>query len=268
MIKVLKKISVVKVVLTMLFAVLFTGYAYSQKPVDASMKGELVDSISSLYEDWSTVSISGKLKMEGLPVSPSVKIYMERDSSVLISLRAPFMGEVGRAEIYCDTLLVVNKMKKTFVKEPLSQVFAHYPGTLSDVQNILLARPVIAGLGLLTPEIKENVEIYQEADGQFSLLPVGDVALEEFNYGYLIDGMARPAALLVLPLSKPGTMVSLTYGYYNKGYDLSVIYQSPEKSKGGTLELDLPDWNGSPVQPIKLNEKYTRLSFPDFMKSF
>ena len=65
MIKVLKKISVVKVVLTMLSAVLFTGYAYSQKPVDASMKGELVDSISSLYEDWSTVSISGKLKMEG-----------------------------------------------------------------------------------------------------------------------------------------------------------------------------------------------------------
>ncbi len=263
-----KNLFVVRFVLTILLAVPFAGYAYAQEPADASVRAELVDSISSAYVDWSSVSISGKLKMEGLPVSPSVKIYMERDSSVLISLRAPFMGEVGRAEIYCDTLLVVNKMKKTFVKEPLSQVLAHYPGTLSDVQNILLARPVIAGLGLLTPEIVEKVEIYQEADGQFSLLPVADVALEEFNYGYLVDGMARTAALLVLPLTKPDTMVSLTYGYGSKGYDLSVVYQSPDKKKGGTLELDFPDWNGSPVQPIKLNDKYTRLDFPDFMKSF
>ena len=268
MIKVVKNLLVVRVTLTMLFAVFFSGYAFPQAPVDDPVKGELVDSISSLYKDWNTVSISGKLRMAGLPVSPSVKIYMERDSSVLISLRAPFMGEVGRAEIYSDTLLVVNKMKKTFVKEPLSKVLAYYPGTLSDVQNILLARPVIAGFGLLTPEIVENIEIYSEADGQFSLVPVADVALEEFNYGYLIDGMARPSALLVLPLTKPGIMVSLTYEYGDKGYNLSVTYQSPEKSKGGTLELDLPDWNGSPVQPIKLNDKYTRVDFPDFMKSF
>lgn len=268
MVKVVKRLLAFRLIMAMSLVALFAGSVYSREPVDNSKRGEVVDSISSSYVDWNTVSISGKLRMEGLPVSPSVKIYMERDSSVLISLRAPFMGEVGRAEIYSDTLLVVNKMKKTFVKEPLSDVLSHYPGTLSDVQNILLARPVIAGLGLLTPGIVENVQIYPESDGQYSLLPVADVALEEFNYGYLIDGMARPSALLVLPLAKPGIMVRLTYEYRSKGYDLSVVYQSPDKNKGGTLELDYPDWDGSPMQPIKLNDRYTQLNFPDFMKSF
>lgn len=240
----------------------------AHEAVGATIRHEVVDSIASRYDDWHTASISGKLKMEGLPVSPSVKIFMERDSSLIISLRAPFMGEVGRAEIYADTLLVVNKMKKAFVKEPLSQALAYYPGTLSDVQNILLCRPVIAGLGVLTPEIADAVDLYPEADGQFSLIPVEECALDGFNYGYLIGLLYRPAALLVLPMSKESTVVSVAYDYREKGYDINVAYESPETNKGATLELDFPVWDGSAIQPIKINDKYTQLNFSDFMKSF
>ena len=240
----------------------------AQEAVGETVRHEAVDSIASRYVDWQTATISGKLKMEGLPVSPSVKIFMERDSSMIISLRAPFMGEVGRAEIYADTLLVVNKMKKTFVREPLSQALASYPGTLADVQNILLCRPVIAGQGLLTPEIADAVDIYPGADGQFSLIPVEECALDGFNYGYLIDLLYRPAALLVLPMSKESTVVSVSYDYGDKGCDINVAYESPETNKGATLELDSPVWGGSAIQPLKINDKYTQLNFSDFMKSF
>lgn len=240
----------------------------AQEPADTVSRKAVVDSIAARYDSWQTATISGKLRMEGLPVTPSVKIFMERDSSVIISLRAPLMGEVGRAEIYSDTLLVVNKMKKTFVKEPLSAAFAYYPGTLSDVQSILLGRPVIAGMGELVPEIAGAVDLYPGSDGQYSLVPDDRHMPDGFNYGYLIDVTYRPVALLVLPLAKESTVVSVSYDYGEKGYDLSVVYESPDRNKGGTLELDYPVWEGSPIQPLKINGKYIQLNLSDFMKSF
>lgn len=252
-----------------LFMILFpVGSCLAQTAVDSEKKVEIVDSISSGWDDWSEVSISGKLKMDGLPLSPSVKIFMERDSSVVISLRAPLMGEVGRAEIYSDTLLVVNKMKKTYVKESLEQAFAYYPGTLSDVQNLLLGRVVIPGEGLLGREIASSIELFPEEDDKYSLIPGEGHELDGFNYGYLIDGSARPEILLVIPTSNPDINVSLTYDYFPKGYDLTVLYQTSDKSHGGTLELDAPVWGGNPIDPIKLNNRYTRLNISDFIKSF
>lgn len=81
------------------------------------------------------------------------------------------MGEVGRAEIYADSLLVVNKMKKTYVAEPLTGFMANYPISLSDVQNLLLGRPVVVGEGLLSSGSPESIELFYENDGQLSMIP-------------------------------------------------------------------------------------------------
>lgn len=102
--------------------------ASSQNIVDADERLLAVDSITASWEAWTSVGISGKFRMAGLPLSPSVKIYMVRDSSIFISLRAPLVGEVGRAEIADSTLLVVNKMNKTYVEEPIARALAYYPG--------------------------------------------------------------------------------------------------------------------------------------------
>lgn len=240
----------------------------AQEPLSQKERQEVVKSMTEPWGDWQSLSISGKLKMAGLPLSPSVKIFMEKDSVVRISLRAPLMGEVGRAEFCGDTLLVVNKMKKTYMKEPLDSVMSRYPVTLGDVQSLLLGRVVIPGGGTLNPEGADMVELFAEADGEYSLIPGEMMELEDFNYGYLIDAEMLPAVLMVIPAEKPEVSVNVTYDYSPNGYEIFVSYQSPEKIYSGTLELDYPTEGGSPMEPIRITNKYTQLNFEQFMKSF
>lgn len=104
-------------------------------------------------------------------------------------------------------------MKKTYVAEPLTGFMANYPISLSDVQNLLLGRPVVVGEGLLSSGSPESIELFYENDGQLSMIPALENELEGFNYGYLIDRWMRAAALIVVPVEKEDTYVSVEYEY-------------------------------------------------------
>lgn len=240
----------------------------AQQPVTSDIKREIVDSIISPWQPWTRVVINGKLKMAGLPMKPSVKIFMERDSSVFISVRAPFVGEVGRAEITDSTLLVVNKMKKVYVEEPIKSALSAYPGGLSDIQELILGRISLPGLGTLSHDIEESVDIYNEADGTISLVVDEEASIPGFNYGYVIDKEFWPIALLVLPESNPDVSVTLIYDYFEDGYDFSLFYKSDKRNFEATLELDEPEWEGNSFERISLNKKFRRVELQEFMKSF
>jgi len=242
--------------------------AVSQTLVREPEKLAFVDSVTASWTPWETLSVSGKFKMAGLPVSPGVKIYMQRDSLILISLRAPFVGEVGRAEIADSMVLVVNKMNRTYVEEPIAKAFAYYPGGISDIQDLLLGRAVIPGFGLLSPDIAESVEIYSEEDGSSTLIASEEARLEGFNYGYSFTPEYFLGALMVLPVNRPDVAATLTYQYYTKGYDIEFVYQSEKRNYRALLELDTPDPESSGFSRIKLGHKFTRLSFDEFLKSF
>lgn len=237
-------------------------------PLSFEEKKVVVDSIISHWNDWQRVSLSGKLKMRGLPLTPSVKIFMERDSSIMISLRAPFMGEVGRAEIVGDTLTIVNKMKKTYVRESLDSVLSHYPVALSSVQDMLLGRVIIPGFGVLSEGSEAVVEIFPEEESRFTLIPSEAYEIDGFNYGYLIDGMALPEVLMVVPAAKPEINVSMTYSFYDSGYDFTLTYQKDDKAISGTLQLSNPDWDGQSMDPIRIDDRYRKMDLSDFIKSF
>lgn len=239
-----------------------------RNPLAKEAKSAVVDSIAGKWGDWKSLTVNGKLKMAGLPLSPSVKMYMVKDSCVSISLRAPFVGEVGRAEIDSDTILVVNKMKKTYVKEPIDSLLAQYPVTLDDVQSLLLGRVVLPAYGTLLPEDSEKVELFPEDYGEYSLIPAEGFELDLFNYGYLISSDYRPSVLMVIPSMKPEINVNVSYEYGSNGYDIVVSYQSPKKIYSGSLQFNEPTEGGNPIEPIKLNDKYRQLSFGDFIKSF
>ncbi len=244
-----------------------SGKMAAQLPLDADMRHAVVDSIISPWNDWEQVTINGKLKMAGLPVTPSVKIFMQRDSSIYISLRAPFVGEVGRAEITDSTALVVNKMNKVYVEESLEKVFSFYPGGLSDLQNLFLGRVALPGLGQLSHEIEDSVEIYSENDTTYSLVVTEENSIPGVNYGYVFDSEFWPVALLVLPEATPDVSVTLAYEYFEKGYDMQFLYRSEKKNIQATLEFDDPEWKGKPFDRIKLNSKYKRVDLKDFLKS-
>lgn len=244
-----------------------SGGASAQEPMQRETKVMAIDSITAPWVDWETVEISGKFKMAGLPLSPSVKIFMERDSSIYISLRAPFVGEVGRAEVHDSTLLVVNKMNKTYVKEPIDVALAYYPGGVADLQDLLLGRVVVPGSGLLSTDLADRIEIYDDESGSRAIVASMEAALPGFNYGYMITPEWLNGALMVVPTEHPDVVVTLTYDWFEKGYDLGLLYQSEKRNYRATLELDEPQYGGRGFDPVKINSKYTKLSFEQFMKA-
>lgn len=242
--------------------------AYAEKVLKDKEKNKTVEQATAKWSDWNSVSISGKFKMAGLPLSPSLKIFMQKDRSIFISLRAPLMGEVGRAEISRDTILVVNKMKKTYVKEPMESLLRYYPGGVSDLQTLLMARPVVPGYGELSPMVADMVQMMESDASQYLVMADEKAAQENYDYAYVLNSSLRPVALLVVPRSNPDINVALEYQYDAKGYDVEATYYSPKRSYSAVLELDNPVEGGSAIEPIRLNSKYTRLKPEQFLKSF
>ncbi len=231
-------------------------------------KREVIDSLTLGWPDWKTAGINGKLKMAGLPVTPSVRIYMERAKSIVISLRAPLVGEVGRAEISDSLAIVVNKMGKVYVEEPLAKLLSFYPGGISDIQDLLLGHMVFPGSGTLSREIIEDIDIFAGEDGSVVVIPSAEMLLPGINYGYTVNPAEGEMTLLAMPLDDPDTYGQLDYTFFENGCDIAFKFISPKKNYRLTLELDDPDWNAKPIDPIKINGKYTRVDFDKFMKSF
>ncbi|MDE7349765.1 MAG: DUF4292 domain-containing protein, partial [Muribaculaceae bacterium] len=235
--------------------------------LDIAQKRAVIDSLAIAWQPWESVAVNGKLKMAGLPLSPSLKMYMERDRSIMISLRAPFVGEAGRVEIVNDTLLVVNKLNKIYMEEPISKALSYYPGTLSDLQNLLLGRIVIPGVGMLEHGMAEAVDIYGGSDGACTIVAAEGNMLPGFMYGYSVDPMEGMMRMDVLPESLPSTQLIIDYIFFDRGYDMTLKYLSPKKNYQADIQWDEPTWNAAPFDRIKLGGKYRRVDIEGFMKS-
>lgn len=236
--------------------------------LDKKQKRAVIDSLAISWQPWERVTVNGKLKMAGLPLSPSLKMFMERGRTILISVRAPFVGEAGRIEIVNDTLLAVNKLNKVYVEEPISKAFSYYPGTLSDLQDLLLGRIVIPGKGVLERGMAEAVDIYGQGDGACTIVASEDVMLPGFMYGYSVDPLEGMIRMAVLPQNLPSTQVTVDYIFFDRGYDMTLKYLSPKRNYQADIQWDEPVWEATPFDRIKLGGKYKRVDLEGFMKSF
>lgn len=256
-----------KILITFIFCIVVAGISLAQEPLGTEERDSLILKITENFPEWETIEISGKLKMNGLPLSPSVKISMEKDSSIFISLRAPFLGEVGRAEVTKDSLLIVNKMKKVYVAEPLEDLMRNYPAGIVDLQNLILGVPVFPGYGPLDIEISDAIDIYKNEEGTF-LLPSDYAALEMADYGYGINENFLLSELLIIYGEDSPVNIDINYIYDRNKYQMNFLYISETRSIEAALELDYPIYKASPMEPMKIGKGYYRVSFADFMKSF
>lgn len=220
--------------------------------------------LSPLYDDWKDVVFSGKLSIKKLPVSPSVRIYMVRDSLIQISARVPLLGEVGRLSLTRDKLLIVNKHRKTYCEEDAGNLLELYPSAISDIQALLLARVVVFGQGELNPSLSESVEVQEMENGNFIILPHTEPGVVPFNYGYVVSPALRTLAALFNVAGKAS--LELRYGYKDRGLQIDALY---DNMKGKRTEVDLDfssvKWGGSELPPVKTGG-YRKLGLKEFIK--
>lgn len=160
------------------------------------------------YKTWERAKIPVTLRLrEPKSVSVSGNAIMERDKSIMISLR--FFGmEIGNIYLTNDSLTAIDKFNKKYVSEAIRPLLGGFPVTISNVQDILLGRPFVAGKQLSADRLTKDFEIERSAtDGGFSLIPRS--MPQEVEYGFAFSAASNLVALLV----KAGAHQPVTVGY-------------------------------------------------------
>lgn len=219
----------------------------------------LIDSITSGYYPWSEMSISGKLSADMLPISVSVKIYMEKDRLLVISVSAPLIGEAARIEIDRENALVVNKMSNSYSQVAMEEIEPICPGGLSAMQNLILGRVDILGRGELNKSFAKELEIYRIESGDLLLLPNQDLENAPFIYYYTVDSLDFILKTFTV-MSQDGTQAICKYSGGNKNNTLTFSSVMNGKKMGATLKLNLPDAKAKKIDRIELDSRYKEVA--------
>lgn len=251
---------------------LLAGCASSKKNVrtDAGQEGRttgVLGDVTSRYTPWTETELSGKLHAEGSPLSPSLKVYMKRGERLVLSARAPFVGEVVRLDLSNDSLFAVNKLKKVYCRESAERLQEVYPTICSELQSFLLGRIVVPGQGELSAGNIENVTIGIE-DEMRRITPKLDLPIDALEFYYLVDPEGRLDSMVVNGENgKP--FLTLDYDWKQNGA-VDITATTSKKGKPFVVELDFdaPRTDGKAPSPFRLGGGYRQVGIKDFIKSF
>ncbi len=240
--------------------------ALSARAADGFTASQLkfLNIIISSYTPWQSVELNGKLQMERLPLTPSVRIYMEYKQKIFISVRAPFVGEVGRVEIDSTQVVAVNRLKKVYVQEPTGNLLSYM--NIEDVQDMLLGRVFICDYGTLNTVNMKLCELFNE-QSRMLLVPLIQPLDGRVRYGYTFDfnGLMQD----MYATTESGSYSALAHYTYpggNKtGIELDI--QIKDKYYGAQMQLDKPKWNPArSLEPVEINRKWKRVDIKTFFK--
>lgn len=225
----------------------------------------IVNTILNRYGDWKSVTFNGKIRSSKLPVSPSLRIYAERDSLIQLSLRAPILGEVGRVEITPREFLAVNKYNKTYCRETAENIMNIYPGLIGDIQSLLLGRMVVLGSGELSQQNLPLVDFSPSSDGEWVMVPKEQLADGKLRYGYVILPNGRTRTFY-------GEMsdtdnVQIEYGYQDGTMSMGVEVKAKGRSTTATLDFSSVKWGGNRMTPVSLVNGYRQTGIREFIKN-
>lgn len=229
---------------------------------------QALEPVYSRYSQWQSVELSGKLTVSSLPLRPSVKIFMQRGSRLLVSVTAPFVGEVGRVDLTRDSVLLINRMRKTYCREATGQLFRICPTALSDIQDVLLGRVFSLDKGTLSAANADDFEVYEceEPAGALMAIPDNQTHAQLFTYGFQTD--ASGMLSLLIATIRGDRQLQVAYDYRGKKSVMDVAYESSSRSIAGSLELNEPKWNAVPFAASEPGRNFRRLNIREFLKSF
>lgn len=259
-----------KILLTV--AVIFTyisAYAGGDPepaPVAVSQKYQIVDSLTNGYYDWDAISMSGKLSSPMLPLTASLKVYMEKDSLVVITVSAPLVGEAARIEIDPDRALVVNKLKNSYSIVEMNDIESICPGGIEAVQNLLLARVSVIGSGELSSGDCSNIEIYDAGEDLWMLLPNQEIETAPFVYYYVLDKNPLELDRFTVLAQDGDSQIDCFYTINERNTIINFITLVNGRNLEAQLQLNNPDTKVKPISRFELTSKYRQTDLKGILK--
>ena len=271
-----------KYILIFLIGLFSVVTAAAQDAIPGKEKKEIIEEISKDYKNWHRAAWSGKLSTDMLPVSATLKVFMEKDKLTMISVRAPFVGEVARIEADKDSILVVNKMKKRYYTHPLAELSQMVPDLTEDLQSLLLGRMFVVGSGQLDKHDTDKVTVFPtDSENCYMLLPDVPDYLPQVLYGFAGDAEGRMSTFVcaygradapgcddtIDPdfQYEPKAQVQAEISYRNKGSiaDLQCLFSG--RPYNATLTVDEIEWGAKGFDRINVSG-YTKVGFKEVLK--
>lgn len=253
---------------TLMLTAAGSASAQTQESHDALPRKEakkVLQSVVSGYSDWSRVELNGKVSSPLLPISATARIYMEKGKLVMISLRAPIVGEAARVEIDNDSILIVNKLKRKYCRYSLSSLEG-YPNAIGDVQSLLLGRLTVFNRGTLRSNVFNKMAVYAGDDRGYYAVPADDLQPKGGTYGYAIDSAYKLTTFMLTAVNEE-FMTTITYQWNSDNSYTETLYAAfGEKTAEATLSFDTPKFGAGPMQPFVLTDRYRRASLREVLK--
>lgn len=248
----------------------FTGeaqVAVDPRPLPMKEKTAVLDSITRGYTPWNRISMSGQLSSPMLPVTASVKIYMERNNVIQMAVAAPFIGEAARIVIDQEKAIVVNRLKNTYSELLMEEVEPIIPGGLTAIQNLLLGRITLLGSGQLNKYDADRVEIYQLSDTTSVLLPNQDLENALFAYFYTLADNPLQLYRFSVMTDNDNEGVHMTYTWDARSYSIEFSTAMGRQPLQATLTMNYPDLTATPLDRLDLNSGFKKVP-PSKLMSF
>lgn len=181
----------IKSVLLTLIIIFGAVEAGAQVQLTGKEQKKRLEQLTSDYFGWQTAQWQGKVKSDMLPLTVTAKVFLRHDKEILISLRAPLIGEAARIEIDPDSVLVVNKMKKVYYKGSVERINHTVPNLYESLQSLLIGRAFVLGEGELSKDHSKYVNMYDLNESYTLVAPYVPTELENFTYGFALDPQYR-----------------------------------------------------------------------------
>lgn len=159
------------------------------------------------HHSWELLQVPLTIRLRApQSVSVSATLSMRRGEEVMFSLR--FFGiEIGYLDIKDRQILVVDKVHKKYVFEPVDDFLSGFNVTMSNLQDLLVGRLFITGEELTGYTIDRS-EIERMDNGQWCFIPMNST--EAMTYGFTITPAALVNSLIVC--AQPHGPVTIGYG--------------------------------------------------------
>ncbi len=225
------------------------------------------DSILHNYDsEWKTLSMQGKLSFTGLPMRVNVKVYMKRGEAVILSARAPILGEVARIEISQDSIVFINKHTRCYNIQSFAGLTSDPKTYLCDLQDILLGQVALPGNGRMTPELASKSQWILMPGDNALIHPTDPLQIRGTECGFVMDSSCWQLRSFVLMLTKPGVVVSTSYIYGEDDWTLGLEISVNNKKMNGEVDLSYPDYSPAPLEFTVIGNKYKKVDVKELMR--
>ncbi|MBR5102807.1 MAG: DUF4292 domain-containing protein, partial [Muribaculaceae bacterium] len=222
--------------------------------------------ICSSFSPWTTMQAGGdiEIKAAGKSHSASMQMRMVKDQSIMISMRVPILGiEVVRLVVTGDTLLVVDKLHKRYLRENISLLTGDLPLNVSTLQELFLGRAFVIDKGALSTKLSDEIDVTIAKNGERNVTPKKQP--KDLKYWFIFDEIGKITSTHVTPTDDSSKEYKVTYSNIkntdagNVASDVKVATKIKGSDVALNIDYDSFKWNKKVEIDTNVPNKYKRI---------